>query len=568
MSEVRYEKFRPLESARLALNYLTGMVDERYDHLPFWLVMPHENPARAKHTRVDDAELVASWYEAIDAVRGMLGTDEGAEVEAGVRRHLMKSWGERGLRFHEDYPWSRTNHSSFHEMAYVLSALNRIVEKDPSDAGAEGRASGLVRGMRSLVVERKVRTFWSGDFPETEPVYEFPNDVYLREGGFDLTRHTGRGEQPIRNGMMLHSLVRRWEIAQDDVALDLARGIANHLLGVSHYFNYRMEFFGHVHSAVWVASGLVRLGRFLGEERYVARGRGIYDYVRSISSSFGWVPEYAQWFAPGEVFCETCCIKDMIQCATELVDAGLDGYWNDIVLFSRNQLVENQVRDGRFVAADDSIPDTEDTTFRGIDRRVVGGWSGGAEPNSISLLKFRSIAGCCVGTAPQALEIVWDRAVEAGPERITANVPVDKETGDYGLAMDYPDAARMALTPKRRSDVAFRLYPWMQGEIGVSVDGRPADHEREGGLAVVKGVPAGSAVELTHDVSTRDVPERVRGADYVVRWRGPDVVDMEPRGEPLRLWQRRADVPKEYPEPVRERTDGAGFVAAPTRQKE
>ena len=61
MPKVEYEKFQPLQSAELALNYLTSMVDERYDYLPFWLIAAHENPAFARHCRVDDAELVASW---------------------------------------------------------------------------------------------------------------------------------------------------------------------------------------------------------------------------------------------------------------------------------------------------------------------------------------------------------------------------------------------------------------------------------------------------------------------------------------------------------------------------
>ena len=193
MKSVRYEKFQPLVNARLALGYLTSMVDRRCDCLPYWLVAPQANPAYAKHCRVDDAELVASWYEAIDAVRKMLRTEEGADVQAAFRRHLMKSWGEHGLRFHEPYPWSNTLHSSFHEMAYILSALNRILADDPEDAEAERRASELVRGMRSLVIHRKVKTFWSGDYEEKDPIYEFPNDVYLADGGFDLTRHTGRG---------------------------------------------------------------------------------------------------------------------------------------------------------------------------------------------------------------------------------------------------------------------------------------------------------------------------------------------------------------------------------------
>lgn len=86
----------------------------------------------------------------------------------------MKSWGEHGLRYHEEYPWTKTIHSSFHEMGYILAALNRILMNNPDDQEAEMRSANLVRGLRSLVIERKVRTFWSGDFEEEETIYESP----------------------------------------------------------------------------------------------------------------------------------------------------------------------------------------------------------------------------------------------------------------------------------------------------------------------------------------------------------------------------------------------------------
>ena len=60
MSQLRYEKFEPLKNAEMALNYLTQMVDPKLDYLPYWLIYPNENPAFAKHCRVDDAELAAS----------------------------------------------------------------------------------------------------------------------------------------------------------------------------------------------------------------------------------------------------------------------------------------------------------------------------------------------------------------------------------------------------------------------------------------------------------------------------------------------------------------------------
>jgi hypothetical protein len=562
----QYERFEPLKNAERALNYLTSMVDKEYDNLPYWLILPHKKPAEAAHCRVDDAELVGSWYEGIDAARKILQTEEGEEVQASFRRHLMKSWGEHGLRFHEDYPWTHTNHSSFHEMGYILPALNRIVENHPDDAEAEQRASALVRGLRSLVIERKVRTFWSGDYEETEPLYEFPNDVYLRDSGFDLTRHTGRGEQAIRNSIMLHALVRRYEIAGDEVALDLATGIANFLLGPSRYFNHKMEFFGHVHSAGWVASGLVRLGRVTGQARYVEKGKAIYDYIRSLSSSFGWVPEYAQWRPAHEEHCETCCIKDMIECANELVLAGYDEYWQDMTLFARNHLVESQVTEAGYVVVDNTKPDDNGVTYQDIDKKMIGGFTGGSQVNAISLTKFRSIAGCCVGMAPIAFEIVWNRSVEYVNNTILINIPVDKQIAEAAVSMSYPNEGRISVVPSIPSDVAIRIYPWMGTKVTASIDGKACEVAITNHVATFPRVAAGAKLELVHAMETEEIKEKVRGEEYTIVWRGCDVVDILPRGEHMRLYQRNLQVEKVVPTVEEVQYTGASDFG-PTQQK-
>ena len=411
--KVRYEQFDPIYNTRLVFSYICNMTDEAYDHLPYWLIVPNKKPAEAAHCKVDDAELVGSWYEGLESAQNILSTCEGKDVLESFRRHLMKSWGEHGLRYSEPYPWTHTIHSSFHEMGYIMPALNRIIAANPNDIDAEMRMSNLVRGLRSLVIERKVKSFWSGDSDETEPVYLFPNDIYLKDGGFNQNYHTGRGEQAIRNAIMINALVTRYENTGDDVALDLAKGLANYLLGASRYFNYKMEFFGHVHSAGWVATGLVHLGRVINSWKYIMRGKAIFEYILSISSSFGWVPEYAQWKDPTEEHCETCCIKDMIECADQLIKCGFTEYYDIINRFARNQLVENQIRYTGYVVVDNSLPDGNGSYIPLIsDKRILGGFTGGSEPNSISLTRFRSIAGCCVGIAPcSALQIVWYYAV-------------------------------------------------------------------------------------------------------------------------------------------------------------
>jgi hypothetical protein len=449
-------------------------------------------------------------------------------------------------------------------MAYILGALNRVLEEHPDDEMAEKRASGLVRGMRELVAHRKIRTFWSGDFVYDDKIYEFPGDVYLRDGGWNSERVTGRGETAIRNGMMLHSLVVRAEKTGDEVALDLAEGMANHLLGISRYFNWNGEFFGHVHSAVWVSSGLARLGRLIGNDFYIEKAGRINAYVKSISSSFGWVPEYAQWYPRSEVHCETCCVKDMIQSSLELIDCG-QNHWDLVHKYLRNQLAEQQILDTSFVSVDNTREDADGHTWKDVDKRVAGGWSGGGEPNSVSLQRFRAIAGCCVGTAPQALQLVWDRIVTADDDYITVNLPINRDSDLAKVEIGYPNDYAIRVHAKKEGAYRIRVFDWMGTQLELKQNGAPVPVIYSDGCVLFPSVKEGDKLELRHPFEERRIKETVRGLNLTVTWRGPDVVDMDPPGLPLRLYQRELGVAKVYPPPV----SGAKQAVSmkPTEQK-
>lgn len=546
---MRYQQYNLVEDAQRVLSYIDNMTDRAYGCLPFWLVVPHKKPAEAEHCKVDDAELVGSWFEAIDSLEGILGKSEVTrELYSGFRAQLMESWGEHGLRFHKKHPWTHTIHSSFHEMGYILPALNRLIKNNPDDKEAEMRAAGLVRGMRSLVIERKVRSFWSGDSIESEPLYEFPNDVYVKDKGFDLSHHTGRGEQSIRNAVSMHALVDRYVIAKDEVALELAIGLANHLLGPSRYFNYKMEFFGHVHSSVWIAAGLIYLGRVTGEDKYITAGKRIYDYVRSLSSDYGWVPEFAQWKPMNEEHCETCCLKDMILCARELIECGYSEYWNDINLIARNQLTENQVKYTGYVVSDDTLPDKDGKTYHHLAERIIGGYTGGSEPNSISINRFRSIAGCCVGTAPIALAILWENTVTKKDGIYAVNVHTEKSTEEYRLTHKMPDEGVITLEMKVAGKAGFRIYPWM-GEVTLTKNGTATKTETTEDGVLCTEVAAGDVLTLLFAIETVVRKEFFAGAEYTEYWRGGDMIDIEPRGGHIRLYQRDNEKEKYYPTP-------------------
>ena len=226
-------------------------------------------------------------------------------------------------------------------------------------------------------------------------------------------------------------------------------------------------------------------------------------------------------------------------------------------LFARNQLMENQVKYTGYVECDNSKPDADGITYRDIDNRMIGGFTGGSEPNSISLSRFRSIAGCCVGTAPVALKTVWDNAITEEDRILTVNIPCDKETDEIKMESFIPNEGVIRLTAKKDCRAGFRVYDWMRDWF-VTLNGKRID----GTAAELR---EGDILQLMFDISTVEKKETVRGVEFTVYWRGCDVVDLTPRGEHVRLYQRDLSKPKYYPTPEDVLYTGAANYA-PTQQ--
>ena len=279
-----------------------------------------------------------------------------------------------------------------------------------------------------------------------------------------------------------------------------------------------------MHSSAWTAAGLVYLGRVTGTERYIQAGRSIYRYVRLISSDFGWVPEYAQWHRPEEEHCETCCIKDMILCAHELILCGYTEYWDDINRFGRNHLSESQIKYTGYIVSDDDRPDADGKTYHHLRERLLGGYTGGSEPNSISLVRFRSIAGCCVGTGPIALGILWDQAVTEENGVTAVNLHIDKETDRWVLTHALPNEGLIRLTAKADLPAAgFRLYDWMGACPLLLRNGSATDGVRtpDGTILYVSGLHAGDTLELRFPLETVERRETGTRTAYTAAGRRP-----------------------------------------------
>ena len=170
--------------------------------------------------------------------------------------------------------------------------------------------------------------------------------------------------------------------------------------------------------------------------------------------------------------------------------------------FGRNQLSENQIKYTGYVTVDNTIPDKDGKTYRNLDKRLLGGYTGGSEPNSISLVRFRSIAGCCVGTGPIALGILWDNIVTDEDGVMIVNIHSEKETESWCLSHEMPDDGRIRFEAKKDMSAGFRLYDWMGSDWKLMLNGEIVEAYRDKNTVCVRELKAGDILELVFPIST------------------------------------------------------------------
>ena len=91
----------------------------------------------------------------------------------------------------------------------------------------------------------------------------------------------------------------------------------------------------------------------------------------------------------------------------------------------------------------------------------------------------------------------------------------------------------------------------MSEEWTLLVNGEKVDalfaEDGEVAYAVLK---AGDTAELVFPIATVEKKEFFAGREYTEFWRGGDMIDILPRGEHVRLYQRDSKITKYYPTPA------------------
>ena len=427
-----------VERGKLALHYLTSMTDPKLGYLPYWYVNLESKPPLAYHARVDDSELVGSWLEAIIMMRKMTGSNEGKEVEEGLKQLLLASWCDEGLRCNARRPWSPFVFANIHEQAYILRGLVTWYLEEGSEEAKE-RIDGLIHGLRRIAIceEEYEHAMFAGKTPEegrkakAYRTYYFPREMYYPGLGWHPTR-TGSYRGLMYNNCMISPLATYYEATHDEDAYDLIDGLINHTVIESRRFGYDGRFQGFFHGAMWINRGILRFALATERVELVEWAKRVYDYARKQGSSFGWYQELIHLNDPSEPFgtgepwqlpSEPCGISDMVENAILLAKAGYPEYRADAEKILRNHLIEQQFVDTGPIKPEypESMPhDTEQTTYDNVLERALGGLCSTSYPNDLTYYggiggklpegKIH-LGGCCASTMPRALYIAWQEGV-------------------------------------------------------------------------------------------------------------------------------------------------------------
>ncbi|MDD9918321.1 MAG: glycoside hydrolase family 127 protein [Rhodospirillaceae bacterium] len=521
------------DRARLAINCLTGCLNPTKDQLPFCLTDLTGSPPRMMHTQFDFSDHAARVVDALLLAQALCGSEEGVAQLDALERMFFTGFGDDGLHYTPDNPWS-FHHANMHYQRSVLNGLLSLCLARRS-ARARDQLVSLTKALNEISIKRE-------DFAYFPSVERFPDGWPRGDWGI-----LSFGVDPANtNGRLLFGLTRAWELTGEDAAREIAEAYARHVMHHSSAYDpdggfaTGLEFReGHFHSRAVTMLGVIRYAYGTGDTEALAWGQKVFDKACTYGTRFGWFPErLVESRAHG---CETCAIVDMMEAAIWLAKSGQPQYWGVAERFLRNHLLESQLTsiDGLEDSAGTGRDDEWESTVR-VARRSIGGFAGWSQPNDLfsKVMHEWDLYTCCSAQGVRGLFNAWTNAVVATDDGISVNLLINHLSKHAVIRSWLPQEGRIEIVPTVAGDVRVRI-PDGTDTMVVTVDGAPVTAVREPSeFLCVAGAPAGATIQCQFAVPEWTSRETILDTEYTADWRGDTVMTVSPGGTRLPLYQR------------------------------
>ncbi len=499
-----------LESiAARSANYFEQLVDRQ--GLPYFNVFWAE-PSMAAHDWPDFGDVTSRQLQGAIMMRRMTG--RAASTEETWRRLILSFIDPSdGLLYRPATSWSR-HEADWGDASLTLYAL--------ATAYADSGDPQMGRAARAMA-----------------------------EGLLHLAR-TGSRPASVFGGFVIKSLMTCVRLLDCEPALELARFIVGKVFEEDRTFTPDNTFRhgGHMHGNLRTLVGAADYALYTRDTELWGRVDALYRWVRGTGTRFGFLPE--AFGRQGDiVLCETCALMDFAGLGVTLASHGHPEYWGDMERLARNHYAESQVTDASWLHPDDTQPDTEQFTWRGIDRRVLGAWAGWSSPTHILACretlgahwggpelkgKTRALQNCCGGSGVHGLYTLWKGSARFQDGRLWVNMHLDKALPQAEVRCLQPWKGLLVVKVKQACDVRVRIPEFAHpGDIRVAVNGAPLEARAWGNYLELDGRKAGEQVEVSYPLHVTMQEESIgnpgfRQYRYRETWKGDTVVRMEPLG--------------------------------------
>jgi hypothetical protein len=516
------------EYAARSFNYYSKMVDK--DHLPYFNIF-WTDPAEAVHDWPDLHDVMTRQLQGIVCGRKM----------TGIVSDIEKIWYKKTV-------------SQIQPSGLMLASSHKLkwdeYEENPTSQG--------------LVLYALVTAYADNPREDLKKIIEKmcaavakSNDKQASEGG----------------GFALKGLMAAVRYVGVTDALKTSTNFVNAVMNKSKFFSPDNCFKhgGHMHSNLHTLMGLADYALYVGDPVLFSRVDALLRYVKSLSTSFGFIPEEVGRH-DDITLCETCALMDYMALFVTMANHGHSEYWHDAERLVRNQLAESQLMDPSFIKSDNTKEDTHQFSWRDIGERTVGAYAGWSSPTHFLAAeeysrwggpelqgKTRLFQNCCGGSGTFAYYIAWKNAVEWKDNTFYVHMHIDKLTPWAEVRCLQPYRGETCIILKKDCSLKIRIPNFAMGkELGIAINGGKKDYvvwgkeynsyhylnqSLEKNNYVVWGnylelgkFSAGDKIQLTYplDIVFEDVTLEAPGGRkycYKVEWKGDTVISIEPVGE-------------------------------------
>jgi hypothetical protein len=147
--------------------------------------------------------------------------------------------------------------------------------------------------------------------------------------------------------------------------------------------------------------------------------------------------------------------------------------------------------------------------------------------------------GCCADATIRAAHAIWAETVTGDPKETRVNMAFNRTSPLVNVISCLPHRGEMDLFVGTARRVLVRLPDWAPKEsVRAYVAKRPVPVKWQGSYVVFGKVSKGQQLTVTYPLRIADMKETIYGVTYDEKWRGNTIVDINPPGKLIPMFQR------------------------------